>query len=326
MKGLRYLLISQVVAMLACGAAVHDAEAQSFPNRTIKLIVPFGAGGPTDVIARLVAEKASAKWGQQVIVENMAGAGGNTGAGVAAKAAPDGYTLLVVSTGFIINPSLYAKIPYDPKTSFTPVTLFAQTPNILSVHPAVPAKTLKELIALIKANPGKYSYAQPSTGSTPHLSGERLKIELGLDLATVSHNSAAAAINNTLGGHTPIAITVLPGAKPSIQAGTLRGLAVFAKERVPGLPDVPTIAEAGFPGQEADTLTGFVAPAGTPKEIIATWHSEMARIIKEPDVVKTLETLGFGPVASTPESFAKRITEEAERWSKVIRDAKIKVD
>lgn len=320
------LLRCLLASLLLAAAAPSLALAQSFPSRTVKLIVPFGAGGPTDVIARLVAEKASAKWGQQVIVENMAGAGGNTGTAVAAKAAPDGYTLLVVSTGFIINPSLYSKVPYDLKTTFAPVTLFAQTPNIISVHPSVPAKTLKELVDLIKANPGKYSYAQPSTGSTPHLSGERLKIELGLDLATVSHNSAAAAINNTLGGHTPIAITVLPAAKPSVQGGTLRGLAVFARERVPGLPDVPTTAEAGFPGQEADTLTGFVAPAGTPKDIIAQWHAEMTRIIKEPDVGKTLENLGFGPVASTPEEFTKRIAEESERWAKVIRDAKIKVD
>lgn len=313
-------------ALLVLSGTVTLAQAPTFPNRTIRFIVPFGAGGPTDVIARLVAEKAAAKWGQQVVVENMAGAGGNTGTAAAAKAPADGYTLLVVSTGFIINPSLYSKVPYDLKTTFAPISLFAQTPNIISVHPSVPAKTLKELVDLIKANPGKYSYAQPSTGSPPHLSGERLKMELGLDLATVSHTSAAAAINNTLGGHTPIAITALPAAKPSIQGGTLRGLAVFASAKAPGLPEVPTTAEAGFPDQEADTLTGFVVPAGTPKEIIAQWWSELTRIIKEPDVTKTLEALGFGPVASTPEQFAKRIAEESERWAKVIKEAKIKVD
>ncbi len=319
------LFVATLLSLMAL-VAVAEAQSPAYPSRNIRLIVPFGAGGPTDVIARLVGEKLSAKWGQQIIIENMAGAGGNTGAAFVAKAPPDGYTMLAVSTGFIINPSLYAKVPYDLKTSFTPISLFAQTPNIVSVHPSVPAKSMKELIDLIKANPGKYSYAQPGTGSTPHLSAEWLKLQHGLDLATVSHNSAAAAINNTLGAHTQVAFTVLPAAKPSIQAGTLRGIAVFAASRLPDLPDIPTMAEAGYPGHEADTLTGFVAPAATPKEIVDRWQAEMAKMIKEPDVAKTLETLGFGAVASTPDGFAKRIAEESERWSKVIKDAKIKID
>lgn len=313
-------------ALIWLGADGAQAQSPAFPNRMIKMVVPFGAGGPTDVIARIVAEKASVNWGQQVIVENLVGAGGNTGAAAVAKAPPDGYTIMAVSTGFIINPSLYSKVPYELGKTFQPITLFAQTPNIVSVHPSVPAKTMKELIDLIKASPGKFSYAQPGTGSTPHLSAEWLKLQHGLDLATVSHNSAAAAINNTLGGHTQVAFTVLPAAKPSIQAGTLRGIAVFAAARLPDLPDIPTMAEAGYPGHEADTLTGFVVPAGTPRDIVDRWHGEMARIIKQPDIAKTLETLGFGPVASTPEQFAKRISEESERWAKVIKEAKIKVD
>lgn len=322
----RVFALVVATAFAFCSLASAAFAQAGYPNKQIRLIVPFGAGGPTDVIARLVAEKISAKWGQQVIVENLVGAGGNTGAAAAAKAAPDGYTILAVSTSYIVNPSLYSKVPYEHGKTFATITLFAQTPNIVSVHPSVPAKTMKELIDLIKANPGKYSYAQPGTGSTPHLSAEWLKIQHSLDLATVSHNSAAAAINNTLGGHTQVAFTVLPAAKPSIQAGNLRGIAVFAKARVPGLPDVPTMEESGYPGQEADTLTGFLAPAGTPKEIIDRWQGEMARMIKEPDVEKMLDTLGFGPVASTPEFFSKRIAEESERWTKVIKDAKIKVD
>ncbi len=309
---------------LVMGGATHAQTA--YPTKTIKMIVPFGAGGPTDVIARLVGEKLSQVWGQQIIVENMAGGGGNTGTAAAAKAAPDGYTFLAVSTGFIVNPSLYAKVPYNLKTSFEPVSLFAKSPNIVSVHPGVPAKTMKELIDLIKANPGKYSYAQPATGSTPHLAGELLKLQYGLDLATVSHNSAAAAITNTLGGHTPIAITVLPAAQSNIQAGKLRGIAVMSATRVPGLPDVPTMMEAGIPDQESDTLTGFVAPAGTPRDIVLKFQGELVKMIADPAIRKQLIDLGFDPVASTPEAFAQRIDSESAKWAKIIKDAKIRVE
>ena len=315
--------ICAAVAMLLVAA---PATAQTYPTKTIKFIVPFGAGGPTDVVARLVGEKLSVTWGQQIIVENMAGGGGNTGTAAAAKSAPDGYTFLVVSTGFIVNPSLYAKVPYNLKSSFAAVSLFAKSPNIVSVHPAVPAKTMQELIALIKANPGKYSYAQPATGSTPHLAGELLKLRYGLDLATVSHSSAAAAITNTLGGHTPIAITVLPAAQSNIQAGKLRGLAVMNATRVPGLPDVPTMAEAGIPDMESDTLTGFMAPAGTQPEIIGKLQAALAAMVAEPAVKKQLEELGFDPVASTPEAFAKRIESESAKWDRIIKDAKIRVE
>ena len=315
--------ICAAVAMLLVAA---PATAQTYPTKTIKFIVPFGAGGPTDVVARLVGEKLSVTWGQQIIVENMAGGGGNTGTAAAAKSAPDGYTFLVVSTGFIVNPSLYAKVPYNLKSSFAAVSLFAKSPNIVSVHPAVPAKTMQELIALIKANPGKYSYAQPATGSTPHLAGELLKLRYSLDLATVSHSSAAAAITNTLGGHTPIAITVLPAAQSNIQAGKLRGLAVMNATRVPGLPDVPTMAEAGIPDMESDTLTGFMAPAGTQPEIIGKLQAALAAMVAEPAVKKQLEELGFDPVASTPEAFAKRIESESAKWDRIIKDAKIRVE
>ena len=329
------IMISRIVGCVAgavatCAALLlfpAQANAQTaYPSKTVKFIVPFGAGGPTDVIARLVGEKLSATWGQQIIVENMAGGGGNTGTAAAAKSAPDGYTFLVVSTGFIVNPSLYAKVPYNLKSSFAAVSLFAKSPNIVSVHPSVAAKTMKELIELIKANPGKFSYAQPATGSTPHLAGELLKLRYDLDLATVSHNSASAAITTTLGGHTPIAITVLPAAQSNIQAGKLRGLAVMNATRVPGLPDVPTMAEAGIPDMESDTLTGFMAPAGTPREIIDKLQGDLVRMIAEPAMKKQLEELGFDPVASTPEVFARRIETESAKWDKIIKDAKIRVE
>jgi tripartite-type tricarboxylate transporter receptor subunit TctC len=303
-----------------------NACAQSYPTRSVRLIVPFAAGGPTDVIARVVAQKLSEEWGQQVYTENIPGAGGNTGVAMAARSPPDGYTMLVVSTGFIVNPSMYAKIPYDPVKDFAPITLVAASPNVISVNPDVPAKSMKELIDLVKANPGKYSFAQPATGSTPHLAGELLKQKYGLDLVTVPFNGAALAVNSTIGGHTPIAFTALPPAMSNIKDGKLRGLAVLAATRSPALPDVPTGAEAGVAELASDTLTGIVAPAGTPNEIIERWRGDIVKMVAAADIKQRLETLGFAPVANTPEQFGERIKVEIARWGKVVHDAKIRAD
>ena len=302
------------------------AGAETYPARAVRMIVPFAAAGPTDVIGRIVAQKLSEDLGQQFYVENVPGGGGNTGTAQAAKAAADGYTILVVSTGFIINPSLYPKIPYDPFKDFAPVTLIAASPNVLTVAPSVPAKSVKDLIALIKANPGKYSFAQPGTGSTPHLSGELFKLSFGLDLVMVPFTGAGPAITSTIGGHTPIAFTALPPALASIQDGKLRGLAVLARKRVAGLPDVPTMAEAGVPDQEADTLTGIVVPVGTPQEIVDLLHREIVKIVALPDVQEKLAALGFVAIADTPAEFAARLHAEFAKWAKVIKDAGIKVD
>jgi tripartite-type tricarboxylate transporter receptor subunit TctC len=312
--------------LLSVLALPQESSAQPYPTRSIRLIVPFAAGGPTDVIARVVAQKLSETWGQQVVTENIPGAGGNTGVAMVAKSPADGYTLLVVSTGFIVNPSMYAKVPYDPIQDFSPVTLVAASPNVISANPNVAAKTLAELIELIKANPGKYSFAQPATGSTPHLAGELFKLKYALDLVTVPFNGAALAINSTLGGHTPIAFTALPPAMSNIKDGKLRGLAVLATRRSPALPEVPTNGEAGVPGLESDTLTGIVAPAGTPKDIVELWRGAIAKMVATPDVKQRLETLGFAPVANTPEEFGDRLKTEMARWGKVVRDAKIRAD
>ena len=302
------------------------AGAETYPARPVRMIVPFAAAGPTDVIGRIIAQKLSEDLGQQFYVENVPGGGGNTGTAQAAKSPADGYTILVVSTGFIINPSLYAKIPYDPFKDFAPVTLIAASPNVLTVAPSVPAKSVQELIALIKANPGKYSFAQPGTGSTPHLSGELFKLSFGLDLVMVPFTGAGPAITSTIGGHTPIAFTALPPALASIQEGKLRGLAVLIGKRVAGLPDVPTMAEAGVPDQEADTLTGIVVPVGTPPEIVDLLHREIVKIVALPDVQEKLAALGFIAIADTPAEFAARLKSEFAKWAKVIKDAGIKVD
>ena len=314
-------------ALLLSGLVLcAGAFAQSYPARPVRMIVPFAAGGPTDVIARLIAQKLSESWGQQVYTENIPGAGGNTGVAMAARLPADGYTILVVSTGFIVNPSMYAKIPYDPVKDFSPITLVAASPNVVSVNPDFPAKSMKELADLVKASPGKFSFAQPATGSTPHLAGELFKQKYGLDLVTVPFNGAALAVNSTIGGHTPIAFTALPPAMTNIKEGKLRGLAVLATRRSPALPDLPTNAEAGIPGLESDTLTGIVAPAGTPKDIIDRWRSDIVKMVAVPEVRQRLEALGFAPVADTPEEFGARIKSEIDRWSKVVHDAHIKAD
>jgi tripartite-type tricarboxylate transporter receptor subunit TctC len=310
------------LALIAAGAA----SAQTYPDHNVRIIVPFGQGGPTDVIARIFAAKLSESLGRQFYVENIPGAGGNIGTAQAARAAPDGYTILVVSTGFMVNPSLYAKVPYDPIKSFTPLTLAAVSPNVIFVNPSVPANTLQELIALVKANPTKYAYAQPAMGSTPHLSAELFKQTFGLDLVMVPFNSAGLAVNGVLAGQPPIGFTALPPTIGLINEGKLRGLAIEATKRSPTIPNVPTIAEAGAPGQEADTLTGFVMPAGTPAAIVDKLNREMARIGALPEIRERLEKIGFNPVLNTPEEFGARIKSEMERWGKVVRAAKLRIE
>jgi len=211
-------------------------------------------------------------------------------------------------------------------TNAVALTLVAASPNVISVNPDFAAKSMKELVDLVKANPGKYSFAQPATGSTPHLAGELFKQKYGLDLVTVPFNGAALAVNSTIGGHTPIAFTALPPAMSNIKDGKLRGLAVLARERSPALPDVPTNSEAGVPDLESDTLTGVVAPAGTPKEVIERWREDIVKMVASPEVKERLQTLGFVPVANTPEEFGARIKSEIAKWGKVVHDANIRAD
>src|SRR4051812_18572671 len=249
---------------LLCGAAL----AENYPDRQVRIIVPFAPGGPTDVMARLLAQHLADAFGKQFFIENQAGGGGNIGMGNAARAAADGYTILISSSSYVVNPSLYAKIPYDPYKDFIPITNAGVSPNILVVHPDVPAKTVSELVAYIKANPGKVSFASPGAGTTPHLSGELFKLSLGLDLVHVPFGGAGPAIQSTVAGHTPIAFTAMPPATNLVRDGKLRALAVTSKVRAGALPDVPTMAEAGIKDQEADTLQGVFVPAGTLQEIV----------------------------------------------------------
>ena len=323
MRPMMLRLACALTAALVCGAAAGQG---AYPDHKVRMIVPFAAGGPTDVIGRMVAEQLSGAFGQQIYAEDLPGAGGNIGVETAKRAAPDGYTVLVVSTGFIINPSMYSSIGYDPIKDFAPVSLVAASPNVVMVHPSVPAKNLKELIDLIKANPGKYSYAQPATGSTPHLAGELFKQKFGLDLVMVPFNGAPLAVNSTMGNHTPIAFTALPPAIGNIKDGSVRGIAILAKDRVASLPDLPTSGEEGVPGLESDTLTGILFPAGTPQAIVDKWHDAIVKMAADPAIKAKLEKLGFIPVANTPAQFTERIKSEAAKWGSVVKAAGIHVD
>jgi tripartite-type tricarboxylate transporter receptor subunit TctC len=314
-----------LAAVLLLGG-LSPASAQGYPNRPVRVVVGFPAGGPTDVIARMVAQKLSDALGQQFFVENIGGAGGNTASGQVARATPDGYTVMAISTGFVVNPSLYARVPYDPVKDFAAVTLVAVSPNVVVVNPSVAAKSLPELVRLIKDNPGKYSFAGPGVGSTPHLGGELFRLAFNLDLVHVPFTGAAPAIQSTIGGHTPIAFTALPPALSAVQAGQLRALGVAASERASGMPDVPTFAEQGIKDQDADTITGLVAPAGTPKEIVDLLYRAIAKAVAQPDVKERLTALGFKPVANTPDEFGARIKLEIEKWGKVVRDAKLRIE
>jgi len=319
------LCLVSLSVLFAAGAASAQG-AGDYPNRPVKIVVPFAPAGPTDVVARIIAQKFTERLGKQFYVENMAGAGGNLGMGNVARAAPDGYTILFASSSIVVNPSLYPKIPYDPYKDFEPVSIPATAPNILLVNPSVPAKDVKELVAYIKANPGKISYASAGTGTTPHLSSELLKLTLNLDIVHVPFGGAGPAIQSLVAGHTPMGFTSMPPAVPLIKEGKLRALAVAAPKRSAALPDVPTLDELGFKDQEADTFQGVLVPAGTPKPIVDLLYKEIVAIVALPDVKERFAQLGLEIIANTPDEFTAQIKREIEKWGRVIREANIKAE
>jgi len=304
--------------------AAAPAFAEASPNKLVRIIVPFAAGGPTDVVARLIGQKLSEKLGQQFIVENQGGAGGNLGMGNAARAAGDGYTILFVSSSYVVNPSLYLKVPYDTEKDFVPITKAAATPHALIVNPMIPARSVRELVDLIRADPAKYSIASPGIGTAPHLSIELFKQTFGLnDLTVVPFGGGNPAIQSVVAGHTPLSFQAIPPATALIKEGKLRALAITATKRSAVLPDVPTLDELGVKGQEAETMQGVLAPAGTPKEIIDLLQREIATILATPDIREKVLALGFEPAGNTPAEFGAYIRAEIARWKKVIEDAKI---
>jgi len=313
--------------LLAAQFAGFGAQAQDtagYPARPVKIIVPFAPAGPTDTMARLIAQKLSDSLGKQFYIENHPGAGGNLGMAMVANASPDGYTLLLVSSSVVVNPSLYEKVPYDVYKSLAPVTLAGSSPNILVVHPSVPAKNVKELIAYVQANPGKVSFASPGFGTTASLAAESFKYALKLDIQPVPFNGAGPALNAVVAGQVQIGFMALPPVTPHLKAGTLRALAMTTAKRVAAAPDVPTMAEAGVPGDQiSDVMQAVFAPGGTPKPIIDLLQKEIAKAVAAPDVKAKLDSLGFDAIADTPEHFAARIKTEVPKWAKVIEAAKI---
>jgi tripartite-type tricarboxylate transporter receptor subunit TctC len=312
-----------VAAALLAALGLSSAFAAGYPDKPVKIVVPFAPAGPTDVMARLVAQKLSESLKQQFFVENHPGAGGNIGMMQVARSTPDGYTILVASSSYTVNPSLYAKNPYDPFKDFAPITLAAASPNILVINTDIPAKSVKELIDLVKANPGKYSIANPGIGTTPQLAAELFKLTYKLDTASVPFGGAGPAIQSAVGGHTPIAFSALPPTAPQVQGNKLRGLAVTSAKRSATLPDVPTMAEAGIKGQESETMQGVFVAAGTPKEIVDLLNKEIVKAMQLPDVKEKCAQLGFDVVANTPGEFATYIKTDVEKWRGVIKEAKV---
>jgi tripartite-type tricarboxylate transporter receptor subunit TctC len=301
------------------------ASALDYPTRAVRVIVPFAPGGPLDVFGRLMAEKLSEHFGQQFYIENIGGAGGNIGTGRAVKAAADGYTLLLTANNHIINPLLYESVPYDAFKDFESVTLAVSFPTALSVNPLVPAQTVTELVALVRATPGKYSFASSGVGTPSHLLGERFRQRLNLDLVHVPYNGSGPATAAVIAGDTPVCFAALTAAAPLAQAGRVRVLATMSNTRSRALPEVPTITEAGYAGLDGEGWDGIFVPAGTPQQIVKLPGDEIRNIVTLPDVQARIEALGFLAVGAPSKVFAKELANESATWREVIRAAGLKM-
>lgn len=317
----KYLVVAVCLIAGVASVVANVARAETWPARPVKMIVGFAPGGPTDLVARLLAQSLSAQTGKNFFVENVSGAGGNIGAVRAAQSAPDGYTVLVTGGNLTNNVFLFSHPGFDPLKDFEAVTLAAATPVVLAVNPSVPAHTVKELVELIRANPGKYSFASPGTGTPPQLVGSLFAHELKLDLVHVPFGGGEPAVEATVGGHTPISFGALAPALPLIKSGGLRALAVTGKARAPTLPDVPTMAEAGFPEVVGATWTAVAAPAGTPKDIVAKLHDMIVAGLAQPDIKTKLAAMAYVGIGNSPEECTQFFKDEMATWGKVIKDA-----
>ncbi|MBB3312839.1 tripartite-type tricarboxylate transporter receptor subunit TctC [Rhizobium sp. BK196] len=312
---------------LLAAATGTAASAQSFPDRSITMIVPFAAGGSTDVVARIVAQKMSEDLGQQVIVQNVAGAGGNLGADNVARAEPDGYTILMGTVAtHALNPLILKSTPYDPEKDFAPISLLVIVPNVLVVNPQLPAKNVQELIALLKADPDKYSYASSGNGTPLHLSGELFKSMAGVDMQHIPYKGAGPALNDVIGNQVPIMFDNLPSSSSHIKAGTLRALAVTTAERASSFPDIPTVAESGISGYETYTWNALFAPANTPADVIARLNTSAKKALADPAVAERMKEFSARIVGSTPEELAAHVKAELAKWKPVVDGAHIQME
>ncbi len=313
-----------VLALLSWPAAAPAQDA--YPSKPVRLILPFPPGGGTDILGRLVAERLAARLGQPVVTDNRGGAGGNLGAEAAARAAPDGYTLLFAATTLAISPSLYAKLNYDPFKDLAPISLIATVPNVMITHPSVPARTLQEFIALARAKPGEMNFGSGGNGTSNHLGGELFNMVAGVKLVHVPYKGVNLAMNDAIAGNVQLVLIGITAAAPQIKAGRLRALAVLAPQRSAALPDVPTAAEAGLPELDVTTWYGLLAPAGTPRPVIARLNAEIARIMHAPELQERLVSMAAEPRTSTPEEFGAYIRQEAARWGEVVRKAGLRAE
>ena len=317
--------LATITAVAALSAT--PARAQGYPNKPIRVVVGFPAGGAPDILARLFSEKISPSWGQTVVVDNKPGAGGNIGAEAVAHAPADGYTLALGTVGtHSINGALYTKMPYDMVKDFVPVILLASTPNVLVVHPSVPAKNVQELIALAKSKPGQLTFGTPGVGTSLHVSGELFNTMAGTKITHVPYKGRAMAIPDLLGGHITMMFDNLPSALPVVKEGKLRALGVTSAKRSPSAPDIPTIAEQGLPGYEAESWFAVFAPANTPKDVVEKLNVELNRIFELPDVRQKLATLGLDPVLGSPEKLAAYQKSEIAKWAKVVKESGAKAE
>jgi tripartite-type tricarboxylate transporter receptor subunit TctC len=316
------------IAALACLAALAGAaaHAQQYPSKPVRLVVGYPPGGAVDAIARVLAQPLGQAFGQQFVIENRGGASGIIGADVTAKSPPDGYTLIVLSGTHTVNPSLYKKLPYDTERDFAAISMLASSAYILVVHPSLPVKSVRELIAFAKKNRGQINYASSGNAGMPHLSGELFKVKSGIEMTHIPYKGSAAVTTAVLSGEVPIMFSNLISTMPQVQAGRFRALGVTGLARIAAAPDVPTIAEAGLPGYEVVGWYGFMAPANTPAEIINRLSAQTAKALQAPEVLKRFANEGIDAVGSTPEAFAKVIREDIVKWGEVVRQSGAKVD
>jgi tripartite-type tricarboxylate transporter receptor subunit TctC len=315
------------LAVLFLGVPFIAASEDTYPARPVTIVVPYPAGGVADLLPRLVGEKLTQKWGQSVIVENKAGASGNIGMAWVAQQPADGYTFALAPAGNLtVNPTLFRNLPFDTARDFTPVTLLANVPNVLVVHPSVPAKTFQELVAYAKANPGKLNFASPGAGSGAYLAGELLKLDAGINIVHIPYKGLAPAVNDLLGGQVQMMFAGVSTIIQQVKAGKLRALAVAGPHRLEAMPGVPTVAESGYPGFDVTSWYGIVAKSGTPPAIIQKVRDDMADALKQPDVVKKLAELGLEPVGDTPAQFGAVIEAESRKWGDIVKKANIRVE
>ena len=321
---LRVSLRLMAAALLLAAASV--APAQEYPIKPVRVIVPFPPGGGTDLMARVVVQKLGETVGGTFIIDNRGGAGGSIGSDVAAKSPPDGYTILVVSGAHAINPSLYPKLPYDTVRDFAPITMITSGPGLLVVHPSVPAKTVKEFVALARSRPGQLNFASAGTGTPPHLAGELFKTMTGVSMVHIPYKGNGPAYVDLLAGHVPVMFPTIPTAIPQVRAGRIRALAVTSAKRTEIVPELPTISESGVPGYEVSSWYGLLAPAGTPAAIVSRLQQGVAKALRLPDVGQKLKADGLDLVGSTPEQFGAAIKTEIVKWAKVVKASGAKVE